>query len=488
MCCWYCESGLFNFWLRFGSVTGLFKPAPSPKPRQKSKILAAHRYIISVNALISQLHVPVHASTRLRFFYNHQHRIHLKTTRGAKKLVNSSRPKKIRTTLWIVQKSVRKIPIQRPMKKLLLCSLLLSSASVVFALPAVWVNLDGRAYAGSYNNPQNNDNYQGGTNTQYSIYTGFLPQVSASGSDIASATWTQDDSVASPIGDGSSIPVTWKGDCTAQITGSASMGALHAYCYTVQEIKPFSVSYAQTDTNGNSYENTSYNPLIATASSDMGVSAQDTVTVGGTLPPGTIVHVRLGMAVDCAVTPLAPGSSSQVTAQMYCDINGFDTDPINFNTQYNGTSMSSNKVFSVAVGATFAVFQSLSADCSASSDLGNTGAYRPLSDKPPVTTASADAGNTAHFYLDVLDPGATLTAQSGHNYSTPPQLTLLATNAPAFTLSAACVPQQAWVLQYSSDMTHWTDAGTNHADDNGSLQIILPAPDVSSKFYRLRSP
>jgi hypothetical protein len=45
------DSGLFGFWLRFGSVTGLFKPAPSPKPRQKSKILAAHRYIISVNAL-----------------------------------------------------------------------------------------------------------------------------------------------------------------------------------------------------------------------------------------------------------------------------------------------------------------------------------------------------------------------------------------------------------------------------------------------------
>jgi hypothetical protein len=36
---------------RFGSVTGFCKPAPLPKPRQKSKILAAHRYIISVNAL-----------------------------------------------------------------------------------------------------------------------------------------------------------------------------------------------------------------------------------------------------------------------------------------------------------------------------------------------------------------------------------------------------------------------------------------------------
>jgi (S)-ureidoglycine aminohydrolase len=45
------NSGLFDFWLRFGSVTGLFKPAPSPKPRQKPKIPAAHRYIFSVNAL-----------------------------------------------------------------------------------------------------------------------------------------------------------------------------------------------------------------------------------------------------------------------------------------------------------------------------------------------------------------------------------------------------------------------------------------------------
>jgi hypothetical protein len=45
------HSGLFGFWLRFGSVTGFFKPAPSPKPRQNPKILATHRYIISVNAL-----------------------------------------------------------------------------------------------------------------------------------------------------------------------------------------------------------------------------------------------------------------------------------------------------------------------------------------------------------------------------------------------------------------------------------------------------
>jgi hypothetical protein len=45
------DSGLLGFWLRFRSVTGFFKPAPSQKPRHKPKILAAHRDIFSVNAL-----------------------------------------------------------------------------------------------------------------------------------------------------------------------------------------------------------------------------------------------------------------------------------------------------------------------------------------------------------------------------------------------------------------------------------------------------
>jgi hypothetical protein len=52
--------GLFDFWLRFGSVTGGNEHAPSPKPRQKSKILLPHRYIISVNALASAVSAAVH--------------------------------------------------------------------------------------------------------------------------------------------------------------------------------------------------------------------------------------------------------------------------------------------------------------------------------------------------------------------------------------------------------------------------------------------
>ena len=42
-------SGLFGFRLRFGSVTGFFKPAPSPKLRQKSNPRAC--YFFAVNAL-----------------------------------------------------------------------------------------------------------------------------------------------------------------------------------------------------------------------------------------------------------------------------------------------------------------------------------------------------------------------------------------------------------------------------------------------------
>jgi hypothetical protein len=57
-----------GFWLRFGSVTGFFKPAPSPKPRQKPKILAAHRYIFSVNALNPNGNKKIHPRAHKIFF------------------------------------------------------------------------------------------------------------------------------------------------------------------------------------------------------------------------------------------------------------------------------------------------------------------------------------------------------------------------------------------------------------------------------------
>jgi len=45
------ESGLFEFWRRFGSVAGRLGHARSPKPRQNSKILASNGHRISLIAL-----------------------------------------------------------------------------------------------------------------------------------------------------------------------------------------------------------------------------------------------------------------------------------------------------------------------------------------------------------------------------------------------------------------------------------------------------
>ena len=89
---------------------------------------------------------------------------------------------------------------------------------------------------------------------------------------------------------------------SATASGSASMGALHAYCRTAQEIAPFSVSYVQTDSNGDTQQTTEINPLVAGGSASVDVSAQDAVNVIGTLPPGTLVRVRLGLVVDSALS------------------------------------------------------------------------------------------------------------------------------------------------------------------------------------------
>jgi hypothetical protein len=46
------ESGLFEFWRRFGSIADHFGYALSPKPCQNSKILASNGHRISLIALV----------------------------------------------------------------------------------------------------------------------------------------------------------------------------------------------------------------------------------------------------------------------------------------------------------------------------------------------------------------------------------------------------------------------------------------------------
>jgi len=54
------ESSLFGFWLRFSSVTGFFKNLLLRRSlAKKPKILAPHRYIFSVNALMRRIAQPM---------------------------------------------------------------------------------------------------------------------------------------------------------------------------------------------------------------------------------------------------------------------------------------------------------------------------------------------------------------------------------------------------------------------------------------------
>src|ERR1700684_4395222 len=55
-------SGLFGFWLRFGSVTGRCGHAPSPKPRQNPKILAPNGHGISLTTLMVGMFAAIAAN------------------------------------------------------------------------------------------------------------------------------------------------------------------------------------------------------------------------------------------------------------------------------------------------------------------------------------------------------------------------------------------------------------------------------------------
>ncbi len=136
-----------------------------------------------------------------------------------------------------------KIPVPRVMK-LLVYSMLLTITPVVLALPPVFVNLSDSVRTGAYYDPDNNDSSLVGTNSQATSSTGVLPQTSGSVGDSISSVWTRADSVASPIGDGSSEPVTWNTNGSATASRfPPSIGALHAYCPDrPKEIAPFSVS------------------------------------------------------------------------------------------------------------------------------------------------------------------------------------------------------------------------------------------------------
>ena len=71
------SSGLFGFWLRFGSVTGFSNLLLRRSLAKKPKIPAAHRYIFSVDALVICFcifrNLPPHCGCSIHNWRNFEH-------------------------------------------------------------------------------------------------------------------------------------------------------------------------------------------------------------------------------------------------------------------------------------------------------------------------------------------------------------------------------------------------------------------------------
>jgi hypothetical protein len=335
------------------------------------------------------------------------------------------------------------------------------------------------------------------TNFSFATDTGVVQQSSASGSDGGGHMFMQNDAIASPIGDGSFLPVTWQSSCSATANGTAGMGTLHASATSSQTLSPFSVTYTQTDTNDDNDDTestTAINPLSAGGSADVQVGSKDRIFLYSyILPYGSLVKFQLTLNINCTINVVGDGSGAQVTADAYLEINDNGNDYystiLNFDSDSDGNNASMSEIIYARIGDSIYLHQGLTADAGTSSFLSP--GQNPAT-KPPVSSAVADASDTAHIYLDVLTPGAQFGTDSGHDYSSPsstPTLTATQSNGTNLVLTAFTFPNQSWVVQSSPDLSGWSNVSTNQADDDGQLVVIVPIqPAISSQFFRLHTP
>jgi hypothetical protein len=98
--------------------------------------------------------------------------------------------------------------------------------------------------------------------------------------------------------------------------------------------------------------------------------------------------------------------------------------------------------------------------------------------------ALVDCGNTALIYADAMTPGTLLVSASGHDYSTPPQLSITVSHA-VLTLTWPA-STTGFTLQTNGDLatTNWNDyIGT--ISTNGGTESINVTPRPGALFFRL---
>jgi hypothetical protein len=187
-------------------------------------------------------------------------------------------------------------------------------------------------------------------------------------------------------------------DASANITGSITPGQLHAVV---------GATAGQFASGAN-----------AEGAATITEYWDDTLTVGG-LPNGTPVNVLVTFILDsqASLSGVPSGTlANQATVSSNLSVADLTTGvhaniPTFTNSDAspdNGTQTATG-ILSTVAGRQLQLFLQMELTATASGDIIQV----------PLITASVDVGNTSSGYLDVLTPGATLTAASGASYSSP---------------------------------------------------------------------
>ncbi|MGH8317658.1 MAG: PEP-CTERM sorting domain-containing protein [Steroidobacteraceae bacterium] len=208
-------------------------------------------------------------------------------------------------------------------------------------------------------------------------------------------------------------------NATATATATASFGSLHGTASAVYELTPGSITDEGYDDNGNPYSYTIVNPLEVAASADAFASFQDTFQItSSTLPYGT--------AVEIAVTPVFDGTGSGNGCwSLGVTVDTGDYESIDPGGCGNGAQAYTQTVDMPA----YVGFEddSLVADLAADTGVpyapcrNSDNGYGNAGSGPDCDSQVAEesAADTANIYVDLLSPDASITFESGHDYSTP---------------------------------------------------------------------
>jgi len=197
----------------------------------------------------------------------------------------------------------------------------------------------------------------------------------------------------------------FSGSATAQASGSAGFGSLHARASIFAIATPTSYTVFDKDDVAHFVPN----PIGLKASARATVSFADVVHVtSGTLDAGTPVRLRLTGQLHGSQTP---PSYDMETTFVHAAYHAGDQQIALSLDEPAVTSASVE--FRTTIGATLDVTGLLQAEAGATAQAGVTPS------NPYLFNDSGDAANTASLFLDPVTAGVTLVSDSGTSYATP---------------------------------------------------------------------